>query len=201
MKDAEENSSGTNLKSGLLAIAETGLCTFRFTANQHLIISDVLPEHKATVEALLVQYQFHEHNNLASAVRKNSMACVSFNTCPLALAEAQRYLPSLITKIEPLLEKYNLQDDGISVRMTGCPNGCGRSTLAEIGFVGTAYGRYNLHLGGHHLGERLNKKYKENLNEEEILKELDIVLGKYTKDKKRGERFGDFVWNNIRLMK
>jgi sulfite reductase (NADPH) hemoprotein beta-component len=199
--DLDEVSNGAKLKSGLLSIAETGLCSFRFTANQHVIISDILPKHKPAIEALLVQYKFHEHNNTASPVRRNSMACVAFNTCPLALAEAQRYLPSFITKLEPLLEKYKLQDDGISVRMTGCPNGCGRSTLAEIGFIGTAYGRYNMHLGGDHLGVRLNKKYKENLNEEEILNELDQVLGKYSKERKRGERFGDFVWNNIRLMK
>lgn len=201
--DIESLSSpqSVKLKSGLLAIAETGICTFRFTANQHIIISDVSPTNKAAIEALIAQYNFHEHNEKASPARKNSMACVAFNTCPLALAEAQRYLPTLITKIEPLLEKYNLQDDGVSIRMTGCPNGCGRSTLAEIGFIGTAYGRYNLHLGGNHLGERLNRKYKENLNEEEILKELDVVLEKYIKERKRGERFGDFVWNNVRLMK
>ena len=194
-----ENSQDIKLKSGLLAIAETGLCNFRFTANQHVIISDVENEHKPTIEDLLIQFKFHEHNNQVSAVRKSSMACVAFNTCPLALAEAQRYLPKLITRIEGLMEKYNLQNDEISVRMTGCPNGCGRSPLAEIGFIGTAYGRYNLHLGGDHLGQRLNRKFKENLNEEEILNELDTVLGRYVRDRKRSERFGDFVWNNIRL--
>lgn len=189
------------LKSGLLAIAETGRCNFRFTANQHVIISDVSEMDKPLLDALLIQYKFHDHNNQASAARKDSMACVAFNTCPLALAEAQRYLPTLIGKIEPLIEKYNLQNEGLSIRMTGCPNGCGRSTLAEIGFIGTAYGQYNMHLGGNNLGERLNRKYKENLNEQQILSELDFLFGKFVRDRKRGERFGDFVWNNIRLMK
>ena len=129
------------------------------------------------------------------------MACVAFNTCPLALAEAQRYLPEFITKLEPVLQKHGLQHDDISVRMTGCPNGCGRSPLAEIGLIGTAYGQYNLHLGGDDLGIRLNRKYKENLNEAEILSELDSLFARYVRDRKKGERFGNFVWNNIRLSK
>jgi sulfite reductase (NADPH) hemoprotein beta-component len=193
------DSPATKLKSGLLVIAETGLCNFRFTCNQHLILSDIAKDKKEIIEALLREYRFHEHNEQASPVRKNSMACVALNTCPLALAEAQRYLPEFITKLEPVLQKHGLQNDDISVRMTGCPNGCGRSPLAEIGLIGTGPGRYNLHLGGDDLGLRLNKKYKENLNENEILHELDSLFARYVRDKKRGERFGNYVWDNVRL--
>ena len=121
------------------------------------------------------------------------MACVAFNTCPLALAEAQRYLPSLIDKIEPLLNKYNLENEDISIRMTGCPNGCGRSPLAEIGLIGTSYGHYNLHLGGDKTGERLNRKYKEHLDESGILNELDNLFGVYSINRTAGEGFGDFI--------
>jgi sulfite reductase (NADPH) hemoprotein beta-component len=121
------------------------------------------------------------------------VACVALNTCPLALAEAQRYLPSLISKIEPLLEKYNLLQEEIHVRMTGCPNGCGRSPLAEIGFVGTSLGRYNLHIGGDRLGERLNIKYKDALDEPAILQELDSLFAVYSSKRNKGESFGDFV--------
>ena len=120
------------------------------------------------------------------------MACVAFNTCPLALAEAQRYLPTLISKIEPLLEKHALQHEEIILRMTGCPNGCGRSSASEIGFIGTTYGLYNLHIGGDRLGERLNSKYKENLNEEQILQTLDELFAVYSKERMSGETFGDF---------
>ena len=122
------------------------------------------------------------------------MACVAFNTCPLALAEAQRYLPSLISKIEPILEKYQLTNEDIIIRMTGCPNGCGRAYVAEIGFVGTAYGKYNLHLGGDHYGLRLNKIYRENLDEAAILHELDELLGYFKKERKKKESFGDFAF-------
>jgi sulfite reductase (NADPH) hemoprotein beta-component len=118
---------------------------------------------------------------------------VALNTCPLALAEAQRYLPTLISKMEPLLEKHGLLQEEIHVRMTGCPNGCGRSPLAEIGFVGTAYGRYNLHLGGDRLGERLNVKYRDNIDEETILTELDGLFGTYKTERVNGETFGDFA--------
>jgi sulfite reductase (NADPH) hemoprotein beta-component len=109
------------------------------------------------------------------------------------LAEAQRYLPSLIGKIEPLLEKHGLEDEPISIRMTGCPNGCGRPTMAEIGLIGTAYGRYNLHVGGDRYGLRLNTKYRENLDEEGILSELDQLFSSYIKERSTGEEFGDFV--------
>jgi sulfite reductase (NADPH) hemoprotein beta-component len=195
------DTASAKLKTGLLAIAETGLCHFRFTCNQHLILSDIKNDNKETIDALLREFKFNEHNKQASPVRKSSMACVAFNTCPLALAEAQRYLPEFITKLEPVLQKNGLQNDDISIRMTGCPNACGRSPLAEIGLIGTAYGRYNMHLGGDELGLRLNRKYKENLNEAEILNELDALFTRYVRNRKKGEHFGDFVWDNVRLMK
>ena len=181
------------LKTALLETAKTGKANFRFTANQNLILSDILDKDKKEIESILNQFGIIEHNEKASAIRKSAIACVAFNTCPLALAEAQRYLPSLITKIEPLLEKHGLLKDDISLRMTGCPNGCGRPYIAEIGLVGSAYGQYNLHIGGDRLGERLNVKYKENLNEEEILNELDRLFDNYSNNKSNGETFGDYA--------
>ncbi|WEK36294.1 MAG: NADPH-dependent assimilatory sulfite reductase hemoprotein subunit [Candidatus Pseudobacter hemicellulosilyticus] len=181
------------LKTGLFEIAKTGKANFRFTCNQNVIISDVLPEDRPLVEGLLNQFGIIAHTESAGAARKTAIACVAFNTCPLALAEAQRYLPTLITKIEPLLAKYKLSEDELAIRMTGCPNGCGRPYVAEIGFVGTAYGFYNLHLGGDRNGYRLNKKYKESLDEPAILQELDQLLGIYSKKRKKNETFGDFA--------
>lgn len=180
------------MKTALLEIAKTGKANFRFTGNQNVIIADVLEADKPAIEKLLKEFKLDEHTANAGALRKNAMACVAFNTCPLALAEAQRYLPMLIDKIEPLLSKHGLQDDEIILRMTGCPNGCGRSPAAEIGFVGTAYGQYNLHIGGDREGERLNTKYKDSLNEEEILKTLDELFEVYSKERNSGETFGDF---------
>lgn len=181
------------LKSALLEIAQTGKANFRFTGNQNLIIADIQKKDKATIQKLLEKYRIIEHTEAASAVRKNAIACVALPTCPLALAEAQRYLPDLIGHIETLLTKHGLVQENIIVRMTGCPNGCGRPYAAEIGFVGTGPGHYNLHLGGDHEGTRLNRIYKENLDEAAILKELDLLFWLYKKERITGERFGDFA--------
>ena len=182
------------LKTALLEVAKTGKANFRFTGNQNLILADIADTDKIEVEKILVQFGLITHTNNAGELRKNSIACVAFNTCPLALAEAQRYLPTLISKIEPLLEKYELQKEEIILRMTGCPNGCGRSSVAEIGFIGTSYGQYNLHIGGDRSGERLNTKYKESLNEKEILEMLDELFAVYSKERNKEETFGDFSY-------
>ncbi|MCT3630488.1 NADPH-dependent assimilatory sulfite reductase hemoprotein subunit [Elizabethkingia anophelis] len=199
----EPNKQGEQypLKSGLLKIAKTGKVNFRFTCNQNLIVSDVWEEDKAEIDQILKEYGISEYTEKASALRKNSVACVAFNTCSLALAEGQRYLPTLVTKIEPLLEKYGLFEEDITIRMTGCPNGCGRSPNAEIGFVGTAYGKYNLHIGGDRLGTRLNTKYKDNIAEDEILKTLDELFGIYVQKKEAEETFGDFSYRYLQITK
>ncbi|MGG5209265.1 NADPH-dependent assimilatory sulfite reductase hemoprotein subunit [Chryseobacterium sp. MIQD13] len=189
------------LKSGLLKIARTGKVNFRFTCNQNLILSDILEKDKPEIEALLKESGISTYTDESSAIRKNSVACVALNTCSLALAEAQRYLPSLVTKIEPVLEKYGLQNEDITIRMTGCPNGCGRSPNAEIGFVGTAYGKYNLHIGGDRLGMRLNTKFKENIGEEEIIETLDELFGIYSEQRNPEETFGDFSYRYLQTIK
>jgi sulfite reductase (NADPH) hemoprotein beta-component len=181
------------LKTAFLEVAKTGKANFRFTGNQNVILSDIDAKNKPAIDKILQKYKIIEHTESASAIRKNSIACVAFNTCPLALAEGQRYLPTLISKIEPLLSKYKLDNEEIIIRMTGCPNGCGRPYIAEIGFVGTAYGYYNLYLGGDHEGTRLNKVYKENLDEAAILAELDNVFAIFKKERNNGENFGDFT--------
>jgi sulfite reductase (NADPH) hemoprotein beta-component len=188
-----KDDENTALKSGLLEIAQTGKVYFRFTCNQNLVLSDIRSEDKKIIEDLLKSTGIDQHTLQASLIRRNAIACVAFNTCPLALAEAQRYLPSLISKVEPLLEKHQIEKEELHLRMTGCPNGCGRPYVAEIGLIGTSYGKYNLHLGGDRFGERLNIKYKDNLDEEGILTELDGLFEKFSKEKHAGEGFGDFV--------
>jgi sulfite reductase (NADPH) hemoprotein beta-component len=187
------------LKSALLDVANTGKANFRFTCSQNVILADIQKEDKSLIEKILARHGVIKLNETSSALRKNSMACVALNTCPLALAEGQRYLPKLISKIEPLLKKYSLEEEEIIIRMTGCPNGCARPYVAEIGLVGTAYGHYNLHFGGDRVGERLNKIYKENLDEDSILFELNGWLGRYKAERKLGETFGDFAVREIKF--
>ena len=187
------------LKSALLEVAKTGKASFTFTCNQNLILGDIQPQDKAVIQEILDRYKIVGHTDNASALRKNAMACVALNTCPLALAESQRYMPVLLDKIEPLLTKHGLEREEIIMRMTGCPNGCARPFAAEIGLVGTALGKYNLQIGGDRIGERLNKLYKESLNEQEILSELDYLFGSYKTERINGETFGDFAhkkWMN-----
>jgi sulfite reductase (NADPH) hemoprotein beta-component len=189
-----------SLKTALLEVAKTGKANFRFTCNQNVILSDIQPADKDAINQILMQFNVTGHTEGSSVVRKNSMACVALPTCPLALAEAQRYLPALISKIEPILAKHELAEEDIIIRMTGCPNGCARPYVAEIGFVGTSAGRYNMHLGGDQEGTRLNKIYKEQLDEAAILQELDSLLGTFKKERNHQEKFGDFskrkLWVN-----
>ena len=187
------DADNVQFKKAFYEIAKTGKAQFRFTCNQNIIISDIKPEDKNEIENILQQYGVIKITEAALPVRRNAIACVALNTCPLALAEAQRYLPSLIGKIEDILGNYNLSNEELHVRMTGCPNGCGRPYAAEIGFVGTALGKYNLYLGADALGKRLNKLYKENLEETEILSNLDDLLKDFSTNKNINEPFGDYV--------
>jgi sulfite reductase (NADPH) hemoprotein beta-component len=182
-----------SLKTALQKIAETGKVNFRCTVNQKVIVSDVKPEDKKEIDDILQEYKIIEHTDNASMLRKNAMACVALPTCPLALAESQRYFPSLLTKIETLLSKHGLENQKIIARMTGCPNGCGRSSVSEIGFIGSSLGKYNLNLGGDHEGYRLNKLYKESLDEAGILSELDLLFAEFKKSRNHQESFGDFT--------
>ncbi|MDF3821131.1 NADPH-dependent assimilatory sulfite reductase hemoprotein subunit [Leptospira sp. 96542] len=184
---------GYNLKTALLEVSKTRRATFRFTCNQNVILSDIFPKDKDLIESILVKYGVHRKSIESSNIRKNSIACVALNTCSLALAEGQRYLPALISKIEPILDKHGLDNLPVTIRMTGCPNGCARPYIAEIGLVGTAYGKYNLHLGADFEGYRLNQKYKEDLDETSILSELDGLFGRYAKERTNEESFGDFT--------
>ncbi|HMR91607.1 MAG TPA: NADPH-dependent assimilatory sulfite reductase hemoprotein subunit [Chitinophagaceae bacterium] len=181
------------LKTALLQVALSGKANFRFTGNQNVILGDIAESDKPAIQSILEEFGIIAHTANAGALRKSAIACVAFNTCSLALAEAQRYLPSLISRIEPMLDKYGIGEEEISLRMTGCSNGCGRSPAAEIGFVGTGYGQYNLHIGGDRYGLRLNTKYRESINEAQILETLDELFGVYVKEKTKGQTFGDFA--------
>lgn len=182
---------GKPLKTGMLEIAKVHQGDFRLTANQNLIIAGVPAGEKARIEALARQYGLLDDG--VSEQRKQSMACVALPTCPLAMAEAERMLPAFVTDIEGLLAKHDLADDAIIFRVTGCPNGCGRAMLAEVGLVGKAPGRYNLHLGGNLEGTRIPRLHLENITEPQILAELDTLIGRWAKDRNAGECFGDFV--------
>ncbi|EST54217.1 sulfite reductase [Brevibacillus panacihumi W25] len=180
------------LKTGLREIAKVHTGEFRLTANQNLIIANVSGREKDRITTLIEQYGLTDGKHF-SALRRNSMACVALPTCGLAMAEAERYLPVLIDKIEEIVDQNGLRDEEITIRMTGCPNGCARHALGEIGFIGKAPGKYNMYIGAAFDGSRLSKIYRENIGEVEILNELRMLLSQYAKERHEGEHFGDFV--------
>ncbi|MFC1507762.1 assimilatory sulfite reductase (NADPH) hemoprotein subunit [Pseudomonadota bacterium] len=183
---------GKPLKTGVAEIAKVHKGDFRMTANQNLIVAGVPAEDKARIEQIARDHGLIDDG--VSEQRKNSMACVAFPTCPLAMAEAERFLPQFVTDIEAVLEKHGLaKDENIILRVTGCPNGCGRAMLAEIGLVGKAPGRYNVHLGGNRNGTRVPKMYRENITVPQIMDEIDHLVGRWATEREDGEDFGDFT--------
>lgn len=182
---------GRPLKTGMAEIAKVHKGDFRLTANQNLIIAGVAAKDKSKIEKLARQYGLI--NDGVTEQRKNSMACVAFPTCPLAMAEAERFLPDFITQVEQVMAKHQVPDEHIILRVTGCPNGCGRAMLAEVGLVGKALDRYNLHLGGNREGTRIPRMYRENITSAEILSELDGLIGRWATERQAQEGFGDFV--------
>jgi sulfite reductase (NADPH) hemoprotein beta-component len=181
---------GIRLATGLRRIAEVHDGDIRLTANQNVIIANIAKENRAVIAQIAGEHGFAAPG---SGLRRNAMACVALPTCGLALAESERYLPDLLTVLEGQLKAHGLDDDDIVIRMTGCPNGCARPYLAEIGLVGKGLGRYNLYLGAAFDGSRLSKLYAEDLAHDAIVAALDPIFAAYAAERVPGERFGDFA--------
>jgi sulfite reductase (NADPH) hemoprotein beta-component len=178
-------------KAAMREIAAGIACEFRLTANQNLVIARISTEDKEKVQDILGRHGVRNPTEL-SALRLNSISCTALPTCGLALAESERYLPGLIDELDQVIEGLGLKDESIAIRSTGCPNGCGRPYLGEIGLVGKAPGKYNLYLGAGLDGTRLNKLYRQAITNDEIVSELKPVLEDYAGNRDEGERFGDF---------
>ncbi|CAG7999619.1 unnamed protein product [Penicillium salamii] len=189
-----EDTADFKMRTGLRELAEFGKGEFRLTGNQHLMISRITDDDLPLVKDHLAKYNLDNTN--FSGLRLSSSACVAFPTCGLAMAESERYLPVLISKLENTLEECGLAQDSIVMRMTGCPNGCARPWLAEVAFVGKAFGAYNMYLGGGYHGQRLNKRYRSSIKEDEILEIMNDLLKRYSRERdtdgEEPERFGDW---------
>ena len=182
---------GHALRTALREIAELGICHFVCSANQNVILANVTSKAKTKIEAVLKSHGISI--DVSSGLRRNAMACVALPTCALALAESERFLPDLVTALEDSLEKAGLKDDDIVIRMTGCPNGCARPYLAEIGLVGRNPGLYNLYLGAAFDGSRLSKLFAQDIDKQRIVALLEPIFLAFAKGRKQGEHFGDFA--------
>lgn len=191
-----EDTAEFPMKSGLRVLATElqGMkspAEYRMTGNQHLYVSNIHDDDLPRVKELLKEHKLDQTD--MSGLRKSSSACVAFPTCGLAMAESERFLPGFVTRLEPILEENGLSQESIVMRVTGCPNGCARPWLAEIGLVGKAYAAWNLYLGGGYHGQRLSKLYRASLSEDEILEILRPMIRRYAQEKNEGEHFGDWT--------
>ena len=182
---------GMPFRTGLRELAKFHKGTFRLTPNQHIIVSDINEADKPRIEAHLREYRMDNWEK--SGLRLSASACVAFPTCGLAMAESERYIFKLVDKLERIYLANGLKHDEIVMRMTGCPNGCARPWVAEIGFIGKAPGTYVMCLGGGHAGQRLNKIFRESVTEKEIIEILEILIPRYARERLHGEPFGDWV--------
>ena len=187
-----KDSPGVHMMTGLREIAKVHDGDFRLTANQNLVIGQVKPENRAQIDELLEKHGI-SNERIRTGIRLNSMACVALPTCGLALAESERFLPLLVGDLEQVIESNGLRNDDIKIRMTGCPNGCARPYLGEIGFVGRGPGVYNVYLGAGFDGARLNKLYRRDVPESHLVKLIAPIIEAYAKERQEGERFGDFT--------
>ncbi|MGH8148617.1 MAG: sulfite reductase, partial [Steroidobacteraceae bacterium] len=180
------------LKSAMRAIAARHPGVLAITTNQNVTLAGIPAAERPATEALLREFGI-ENDASATALRQTSIACVALPTCGLAMSESERYLPVLIDKIDAIVAAAGLSHQSISIRMSGCPNGCSRPYLAEIALVGKAVGTYNLYLGASANGDRLNTLFRENIGEAQVLAALRPVIERYAAERKPAEGFGDFT--------
>jgi sulfite reductase (NADPH) hemoprotein beta-component len=184
---------GAPFLTGLEKIAAIHQGDFRLTANQNLIIANVPPSECMNIDKLVADHGLGKAL-FSTPLRRDALACVSLPTCALAMAEAERYLPNFTDRVEALLAKHGLREIPLTLRITGCPNGCARPYLAEIALIGRAPGRYTLRLGADAVGSRLNVVYRDNIDEASIVTALDELIARYAAERHTNERFGDFLW-------
>ncbi len=187
-----QDSAGVNGRTGLRELAKIHQGRFRITPNQNLVVADIDDAAREQIDQLLKEYGLLDP--LAwSPLRRDALACVAMPLCPLAMAEGERWLPEFGPRVDALLAKNGLANEPVTLRITGCPNGCARPYLAEIGLIGKAPGLYNLLLGGDRIGQRLNALYAESINEPTILAELDQLFARWSDEREGAEPFGDFI--------
>lgn len=184
--------SGAAWLTGMREIAQVHRGDIRLTCNQNLIIANIEPGERERIDALVREHGLDAWRR-GSGIRRHAIACVALPTCGLAMAEAERYLPNLLDKLEALLASHGLADAPIGLRLSGCPNGCARPYLGEIALIGRAPGRYDLRLGADFGGHRLNRLYRDNIAEGDILAELDALFARYAAGRAPDEGFGDFL--------
>ncbi len=186
-----EDRAEEKVRTGLREVIEEYKLNVVLTADQNIILCDIEAGDK---QAIATQLQSHGIKLVEEITRidRNMLACVALPTCGKALAEAERVRIPLVAEIEKVMAKHNVLDEEISVRIAGCPNGCSRPYIGDIGIVGRMPGHYSLYIGGDFHGTRLNTKIIDRVPFENIAEVLDVLFDKFAADKNAAEGFGDF---------
>lgn len=179
------------LRSGLRAVVERFQPEIRLTPVQDMLLCGLDGSSRPAVEAMLAEFGILRPDEL-STVRRFSMACPAMPTCGLAISESERVMPSILGQLEAELKRLGLEEEILTVRMTGCPNGCVRPYQSDIGIVGRSGDKYVLYVGGHVLGHRLNFQLKDLVPRAEIVPTLVPLLEHFKQHRRLGESFGDF---------
>ncbi|HUD83076.1 MAG TPA: hypothetical protein VMQ67_06215, partial [Candidatus Saccharimonadales bacterium] len=179
------------LKTGLRSVAEQFKPDLRLTPSQNILLVNIKPEDRDGITQTLAAHGVPVENQ-ASVIRRASIACPALPTCGLALAESERVMPDVLTRLEQLLAEVGLEGEEIIIRMTGCPNGCARPFTAELALVGKAPGKYQLYLGGNQPGTQLGALYKESVKSDDLVNELRPLFTRFARERAGAERFGDF---------
>ena len=179
------------LKTGLRTIFERFHMPARLTPQQSILLCDLEPEWQDEILSLLQKHGIRTQAQISHA-RRYAMACPALPTCGLAIAEAERVMPSVVDELEAEIAKLGLDAAKFTVRMTGCPNGCARPYTADIGLVGQTVGKYKIFVGGGLVGTRLGFMYRELVPLDAVVAELRPLLVYYKTDGWRGESLGEF---------
>lgn len=180
------------LRTGLRAIIEQFRLSVRLTASQDLLLTGIAPADRDAIDALIAHYGIRTIADI-SPTRRAAMACPALPTCGLAITEAERVFPQVISELEDALDEIGIGGEGIVTRMTGCPNGCARPYVAEIAFVGRSLDKYSVFLGGSAVGTRLARPFLDLVSIRDLVPSLRPVLTFYRDEHYEGEPFGDFV--------
>ena len=182
------------LRTALREIVQQFGLPIRLSAHHNVIFYDIEPEKRSDIEQILARYGVQADPDAINPLVRYSMACPAMPTCGLAITESERVMPSVLKRIETLLEKVGLEQEHFVVRMTGCPNGCARPYMAELGFVGSAPESYQVWLGGSPAQTRLALPYMERLPIDDLETQLEPIFVYFKQSRQSGEKFGDFCY-------
>ncbi|MDB5059644.1 MAG: NADPH-dependent assimilatory sulfite reductase hemoprotein subunit, partial [Chloroflexi bacterium] len=182
------------LRAGLRRVVETFSPGIRLTGQQNILLTDIEPGDRAAIEAMLAEHGIQADPDASGNVGRHALSCPALPTCGLALSDAERALPDVVRQVEHDMAEIGLSGEKLSIRMTGCPNGCARPYMGDIGLVGKTRDVYNVYLGGDWANTRMNTLFAPSVRLEELAPTLKPLLVLWRDEREDDdETFGDFV--------